>query len=430
MGLAMTNLSSIHHARFTQLHDMTNNYNKATLLDKLIYWWQISTYTLDDDQIWFTRSIEQISNESKLSRRSVERYLKEFEAKGLIFKVNRLLMKKHLYIRISDKLLHLIGAKPSQMNNRTDAIKQHKEPNNLLPTIKAILDTPAAIEYEQDNKPELLTPTNQTYPNCIIINQDGVIDSANLAVSIYKDKDSNTNSTVSQVDIVNNSVFHQTTPNTVELPIEQTINELLTPKLKQYIKGMLTNLQTQHRLQFSNPTQLFAEVVFSVLNKQNQLTGIDDTHHRVNIIAKLLREKRWLTPKGFYNHWEIGARFKQTQADNDARYQHQKQQEMDEAGHLLQETVNTQTSMLHMQSKQPQISYTQKQLDREQKNKWRDIMINITTEERYLYQIQQQNHKNSSTLTQSLINTTMTKLDKLRSIKQQLEKGMDEKNVA
>ena len=50
----MGNISSIYHISFERLHELTKNYNKATLLDKLIYWWQISTYTLNDEQIWFT----------------------------------------------------------------------------------------------------------------------------------------------------------------------------------------------------------------------------------------------------------------------------------------------------------------------------------------------------------------------------------------
>jgi hypothetical protein len=50
----MNNLSAIHHVNFDLLHELTNNYNKATLLDKLIYWWQISKFTLDDEKIWFT----------------------------------------------------------------------------------------------------------------------------------------------------------------------------------------------------------------------------------------------------------------------------------------------------------------------------------------------------------------------------------------
>ena len=292
----------------------------------------------------------------------------------------------------------------------------------------------AAIVLKQDNIQEATTPPAETHDNCFIINQDGVIDSANLAVSIYKGKDSNTNtnSTVRQDGIVNNFISTpKVTPTPLEFPVEQALNELLTPQLKNYIKGMLTNMQTQHGLKFSNPEQLFAEVVFSVLNKDNQLTGIEEPHHRVNIIAKLLREKKWLTPKGFYNHWDIGAQFKQAQADNDARYQRQKQHDMDGAGRSLLTAFNAeQAPALYTQHKPSQLPYGQKKMDIEQKNIWREVMIDITTEERYLKQIQQQHIQKPNELTQSVINGTMTKLEKLHTHKQQLEKGLGMKNAA
>ena len=105
----MTNLSSINHINFARLHELTNNYNKATLLDKLIFWWQISKYTLDDEKIWFTRSLSQIAENSKISKRSVERYLHDFEVAGFIEKTNKLYKKKNLYIRITEKLLMLLN---------------------------------------------------------------------------------------------------------------------------------------------------------------------------------------------------------------------------------------------------------------------------------------------------------------------------------
>ena len=51
-------------------------------------------------------------------------------------------------------------------------------------------------------------------------------------------------------------------------------------------------------------------MVFSLLHVKNQFPGVLDNHHRVNLIAKLLREKQWRTPKGFYNHWDVGQAYK------------------------------------------------------------------------------------------------------------------------
>jgi len=49
-----------------------------------------------------------------------------------------------------------------------------------------------------------------------------------------------------------------------QYPIEPQIGERISKRLINYIKGMLSNLQTQHDLKFSDPNQLFAEVVFTL----------------------------------------------------------------------------------------------------------------------------------------------------------------------
>lgn len=279
----MKNISSIYHFGFERLHEITKNYNKATLLDKLIYWWQISKYTLEDNKIWFTRSIDQIAFDSKLARRTVERYLHDFEKAGLIEKINKLFKKKHLYIRITDKLLSFLEISPHITS--TNLLKTEKTDNNFL------------------NKERLF------------LNQNGATDPAKMAVSIYKDKDINipvNNNTVSQPSAVNNlKSTPQNNPQSIypSYPIETLIGERLTLREKNYIKGMMHNLQKQHSLSFSAPEQLFAEIVFTLLNKE-QLTGIDNFNHRIQIIAKLLRNKTWSTPKGFYNHADFGAFFR------------------------------------------------------------------------------------------------------------------------
>ena len=282
----MTNLSAINHANFARLHEITNNYNKATLLDKLIFWWQISTYTLNDGQIWFTRCLNQIAEESKIPKRSVERYLHDFEVAGFIEKTNKLYKKKNLYIRITDKLLVLLG---STNNKNTPQLTEQPKKDEIKP--------------------------QKTTGSGLFLTHFGGTDSAKMAVSIYKEKDSNSvnNNTVSQACVVNNvKTTPLISPNAIypNYAIEKQMGERISERLKNYIKGTMRNLQTQHQLSFSNPEQLFAEIVFSVLQVDNQFTGIFNTHHRINVIAKLLRQKQWRTPKGFYNHWDVGQLYK------------------------------------------------------------------------------------------------------------------------
>jgi DNA-binding transcriptional ArsR family regulator len=160
------NLSSVHHASFERLHDITNNYNQATLLDKLIFWWQISNYTLEDGHTWFTRSITQIAEDSRLSGRSVGRYLKVFAEAGYIEKTTRLYKKKNLYIRVTEKLMSRIGGQVRLAANKAGEV------------------APSFIKKEDT----IHTP-------CVFSKHVGVTGHANLAVSIYKEQDCNLNNT-------------------------------------------------------------------------------------------------------------------------------------------------------------------------------------------------------------------------------------------
>lgn len=265
------NLSSINHARLDKLHQLTNSYCKATLLDKLIYWWQISKYKLDDGNIYFTRPIPQISLDSKIPVRSIQRYLKEFKEAGYISTQNKLFKKKHLYVRVTVKLLIAIGA-VAMIN---EPIKKKPLSTNLA--------------------------------------QDGGTENAKTALSSNKDNDNNlsvSNSTVSHLSSVDNLKKTNTTSVNSLYPtysIDGLIGEKLQEVQKNYIKGMMNQLNKNNGIQPSE--RLYAEIVFSVLNKEH-MKGVEDFTYRVQIISKLLREKRWRTPKGFYNHSDFGQQFK------------------------------------------------------------------------------------------------------------------------
>jgi hypothetical protein len=388
------NLSSVHHESFERLQDITNNYNQAMLLDKLMFWWQISTYTLDDGNIWFTRSVEQIAQESRLSVRSVGRYLKAFTDLGYIEKVNRLHKKKNLYIRMTEKLLFLVG------KNKGAAPRKAEEATTISPAITA--------------------PEAQT---CFFSGHVGRTGSANLAVSIYKEKDCNTstNNTVRELCSVtfgdNGFEEHTPSPETcVEEPVtetpkavepskypvyavEQQIGERLTETTKNYIKGTMRNLSTQYQLQFSNPEQVFSEIVFSLLNTDKQFPGVQDTHHRMNLIAKLMREKRWCTPKGFYNHWDVGQSFKAKQEQQATQVSKLKRQES-RGGTLYPSEAKackyTQTIALNAQAQACQ-----------------ELRALISTETRYLNTMEAQYKRQPNPMNERVIESTAIKLAKL-----------------
>ena len=377
------NISSINHINFARLHELTNNYNKAILLDKLIFWWQISTYTLDDGKIWFTRCLSQISEESKISKRSVERYLQEFEASGIIEKTNKLYKKKNLYIRITEKLLIILG-----------------EP------IKSI---------EQPNKTTINQQKSQ--PRSLFLKQNGDTNHAKLAVSIYKDQDSNslTNSTVRQPSIVDNSKINPQKPQNSSYPtypIEKEIGERVTERFKNYIKGTMRNLQTQHNLSFSKPDQLFAEIVFSVLHVQNQFPGVSNAHHRVNLIAKLLRQKQWRTPKGFYNHWDIGQSYKLKLEKQEKEQQALKQNEYDIQDKLL--NVSNTYNKQRLNNFSPSVNkYQIQEKLKPLKSEYSEILSLIAIEAANLNVMKKQHLKIPKIITIEVINNANNKLSKL-----------------
>ena len=385
----MINLSAINHINFARLHNITNNYNKATLLDKLVFWWQISTYTLDDGQIWFTRSLTQIADDSKISKRSVERYLQDFETAGFIEKTNKLYKKKHLYIRITEKLLVILNV-ASDFNRPT------------------LIEQPNKAEVNQPNK----------YAESLFLTQIGDTDPANLAVSIYKDKDSNSviNNTVSQPCIVDNiKTTPQSTPNTTypSYPVEKQIGERITEPFKNYIKGTMRNLQTQHQLVFSNPEQLFAEIIFSVLNVQNQFPGVENNHHRINLIAKLLRQKQWRTPKGFYNHWDVGQTYRLKLEQQDAAQQRHKQNELN-ACSAPNDASNAIDYGYRSNNVSPEVNHHQLQAKlKPLKSERQEISALITTETRYLNDMEARYLKKPDLTVKQIINSTAIKLAKL-----------------
>jgi hypothetical protein len=381
------NLSSVHHASFERLHDITNNYNQATLLDKLIFWWQISNYTLEDGHTWFTRSITQIATEARLSERSVGRYLKIFSDAGYIEKTTRLYKKKNLYIRVTDKLLLLVGSQAKPTGN--------KEGENTLSLIK-----------KQDG----------TDASCIFSEHVGMTGSANLAVSIYKEKDCNTssNTTVSEPcsvtfwdnslknkNIQTNNPMETTTttqsPNYPTYAVEQQIGERLPETTKNYIKGTMKNLNTQHQLVFSNPEQVFSEIVFSLMNVEQQFPGVLDTHHRINLIAKLMREKKWRTPKGFYNHWDVGQTYKAQQEKQRVRERCLKHKEG--RGNTLYPSPEVNVS-----------NYTRKTVFNAQTQAYQELQGLIATETRYLKTMEARFERKPDPMTEHVIENIAMKL--------------------
>lgn len=405
----MGNFCSIFHNNYERLLALTNNHNKAVFLDKCIFWWQISNYRLNDNKIWFTRKLSDIAKDLLISERSVSRYLEQLEEQGLVERTcklsasnknNQFKVSKKLYIRITEKLINLLQLNPISTSKESKACDSS------------------------------------------FYKQGGEIENDNLSVSIYKDNNHNNNNIVSHEDIVNNfqnnsnqPLKPQTKPLTTPqiYPIEPVIGECITPALKNYIKGMLVNVQKQHGVNLSNPNKVFAEVVFSV-TQETQWQGISHAHHRVNIIAKLLRQRAWKTPKGFYNHWEIGQHFKTKEQQQLTAIQQQKLDDSVVANKLLSQNEPSESDLNARfnhgfeseSSFNKQASYNNDAKVKKQKSLLEDIAMSLRAEESYFKQLSLLQEQNHPSVNEALVESVAMKIAKLYEQKQSLQDSINE----
>lgn len=293
----MGNLCSIFHSKHDLLKSETGSSAKAEFLSKCIYWWQISKYKIkNSDHIWFTRTTDELAAGSGLSESSVGRYLRDFTEKNLIEKrVLKRYSRKHgqdiacLHIRITDKLLTLLKThtKNPSTSNQQEADIENPDSNNL----PQIDDTPSV---------NLTDPT----------------------INNKEDSPNNSISTVSNDGVRFGEKKKSSFEKTI-FPIEKDIGERVSEEIKDQIKGMLYNVLKTQGQELKHNERLFTEVLFAVTNKE-QFKDVSSIAHRINIAASLIRKKRWKTPKGFYNHWDIGQAFKEREEVKRRRMQQQK----------------------------------------------------------------------------------------------------------
>ncbi len=278
----MGNLCSIFHSKHELLKSQTGSSAKAEFLDKCIFWWQISDYKIkNSSHTWFTRTTAELAAGAGLSDTSVGRYLRDFANKGLIEKrVIKRFSRKHnqdiscLHIRITDKLLALLKTKPKKQSTAHQMEVDNKKPDSsFLPHID---DTP----------------------------------SVNVTDPTINNKGNSLNNNIVKANDVNCGEKKKASFEKNVFPIEKEIGERVSDELKDQLKGMLYNVLKQQGQALKHHERLFTEVLFAVTNKE-QFKGVTCMSHRINIAANLIRKKQWKTPKGFYNHWDIGQAFKE-----------------------------------------------------------------------------------------------------------------------
>lgn len=274
-------LNATNQHRFEALSELTGHHHQMTvLLDRIIYWWQNSEIEIEG-YTWTTRLLEQISTQTRIPLRTLERYLARMQSMNLIVKQCFKTKAKRLYIRVTETVLHALG------------YDHNKNPLNTS------CEKPVKSTLSEENP--VHNPVEKNF------------NSANLAESLYKEKERKNNNIVKDVLFFEKKETQKPAleiPN-INLPvypIENTMGEGIPEDVKQTAK-IVVHQATEQGAVISSPQQVFAEVVFSLTNTA-QFKGVDDTKHKINIIAKLLRENQWSTPRGFFNHADYANIFK------------------------------------------------------------------------------------------------------------------------
>ena len=399
-------IATIFHTKHDQLKLLAGSSIKAELLSRFIFWWQISTYKIKgSNHTWFTRKRIQISEETGIPIRSLDRYIKQLCEKGLIEKaVKERYVKMDsasrsvIHIRVTSKLLKLLNASPKPLNNTKNTSGDIKTKNN----------------------------------DSSILKQIGNSTIANLAVSsINKGDYVNNPNIITKSDAV--SFVNKKSPSITTLKIEKEFGESVTNELKTRVKGMLFNVLKQKGQTLHNQDRLFAEVIFSITNKE-QFKHCKDVTHKINAIAKVIAKGSWETPKGFYNHSHIGMVFKEKDALREKRIEREKyERELEgvscpkQIAEIKQRFSITKNYEKQFKSQSYQSSANSTHVYKNKlSSKLLEIENEIFSEGQYLKSCEDNFAKGVGGVTQELIDSVIKKLTRLYDEQEKIEKEINQ----
>ncbi|MBN9231808.1 MAG: hypothetical protein J0I93_13295 [Legionella sp.] len=307
----MGSLCSIFHARFKHLMRIIPSARKAQLMDYLLLGWQGSVYRLrDSTHVWFMKPYKDIVADTGIPQSSLERYIREFAQAGFIERRQALYsrtsasgafeVKKGTYIALTAKFLSLIQAVPEEQ----PATVEQKMPPEDCAFFNPNEGT-GALNLRESNIRDLYSSVSNT----ITLKSTGPVGDNSLAPGLQRYQ-------------------------TVARFLDEEVREEIPEEVKHLLRGTFYNLLVKHAQPLSNPKQVVAEYLFALINIDHYLPEISCFKHRNNVLAKLIRRKAWRTPKGFYDHFYLGAHFKDQQALREARWQEQKAAEIQRAPHL------------------------------------------------------------------------------------------------
>lgn len=318
----MGSLCSIFHSRFKNLTKAIPSARKAQLMDYILLGWQTSKYKLkNSEQKWFMKHYDEIVEDTHIKRSTLERYIKELDDEGLIIRrrarysrtneLGEFEVKTGTYIHPTEKLLNLLKPKENEQPTQEQTDDNSSEQPNDTPIDEGIRK-----------------------PDCSAIDKNEGTSSLETRELYIRDLYST--SLINNISFkqLNLSVDNQTLKRlisqfeTIQKLFDEKIKEEIPSEVKKLVLGTFFNLTFKHKVFFSSPEQIAAEYLYALINVEFYMPQVKSFKFRNNILSKLMREKRWSTPKGFYKHFYLGQNFKDKQKLREERWQEEKNKEI------------------------------------------------------------------------------------------------------
>lgn len=262
--------TAIHYTQFDKLLEIAGNDAKARFLDKIIFWFKISKFTLprsNSEDIWFTRTYLQMHDETRIPVSTLKMYMSEFVKRGYLERAQR---------------------------KMGTSVKAYFRITNKLATKLAITAKKTCIPTRDEKK---LTPTHTSKNTSFVL-------------PINKDKDIKINiNTIKPLQGCGKKRYGTT--DSIEAIFNQ-VGERLTETQKTTVWAAIQNLKNQHNKKHLGSAEFVAWICFSLIHAKNQLKSAKTFSHQLNTLMKIARSSKGLNqPRGFNNHWDIGRDLKQ-----------------------------------------------------------------------------------------------------------------------
>lgn len=274
------------------LKDLTGSYKSALIFSRIAFAFANTKINIANKR-WCAITFQEFSNWSHLSERTINTLINKLKASNFIIKKN------------------------FNRNNKTQS--HFGIQDDVIKKIFTLYKKNSAIKFdskksEQKTKNKVIH--NYNCSSSKYCNQQ----SANLTFSI--------NTVSNTKKIINNTV--KTISPLQKIKYTRDINLInfeknLNIRQKNYLFSALNKTITKFKLEISNFSNLKEELIFSIESKQHQ--GVLTFPHAVSRCMKILAERQWKTPKGFYKYSEKGKFLASQQNEQEQRWLNTKELE-------------------------------------------------------------------------------------------------------